>query len=428
MKAKKALGVLLAGLLAAGALAGCSSGTSNSSAPESGSDSQGSSTAESQAPAEASEVDIWYYWETEKHQETLDRVIGEYNDSQDAVSVSAKYIPFADFKKQLSIGASAAELPDLVIIDSPDHASYAAMGIFADISDKVSDWDGIDQYYEGPLNSCKLDDKLYGLPFGSNCLALFYNEDMLADAGCEAPATWDELKDVAQKTTQGNVTGFAMCCLQNEEGTFNFTPWLWSTGATSYDINNDNGIKALTLVKDLVDAGSMSKEVINWTQGDVMNQFISGNIAMMVNGPWQVPTMREQAPDLNWDVTLLPKDAEYASCLGGENFGVIDGDNVDAALDFLQFATSKDEVASYIDDFGYIAARKDVAEGQFTDDETMQKFTEEMQYAQPRGPHAQWPEISDGLSLAVNESITGTSTPADAAAKAQSTIDGILAE
>lgn len=50
------------------------------------------------------------------------------------------------------------------------------MGIFADISDKVSDWDGIDQYYEGPLNSCKLDDKLYGLPFGSNCLALFYNE------------------------------------------------------------------------------------------------------------------------------------------------------------------------------------------------------------------------------------------------------------
>ena len=58
----------------------------------------------------------------------------------------------------------------------------------------------------------------------------------------------------------------------------------------------------------------------------------------------------------------------------------------------------------------------------------MQKFTEEMQYAQPRGPHAQWPEISDALSLAVNESITGTSTPSDAAAKAQSTIDGILAE
>lgn len=423
MKAKRVLAVLLAGMMTISALAGCNQGgTEQSSTPA----SQGGSDSQTTPPAEATKVDIWYYWETEKHQQTLDTVIKDYNESQDAVEVSAKYIPFADFKKQLSIGASASELPDLVIIDSPDHASYAAMGIFADITDKVKDWDGIDQYYDGPMNSCKLDDKLYGLPFGSNCLALFYNEDMLKDANCEPPTTWDELKDVAKKTTKGNVTGFAMCCLQNEEGTFNFAPWLWSTGATSYDVNNDKGVKALTLVKDLVDAGSMSKEVINWTQGDVMNQFISGNIAMMVNGPWQVPTMREQAADLKWNVTLLPKDSEYASVLGGENFGVIDGDNVDSALDFLKFATSKEQVSSYIDEFGYIAARKDVADGQFTDDAIMKKFTEEMQFAQPRGPHAQWPEISNALSLAVNESITGASAPADAAAKAQATIDGII--
>lgn len=423
MKAKRVLAVLLAGMMTISALAGCNQGgTEQSSTPA----SQGGTDSQTTPPAEATKVDIWYYWETEKHQQTLDTVIKDYNASQEAVEVSAKYIPFADFKKQLSIGASASELPDLVIIDSPDHASYAAMGIFADITDKVKDWDGIDQYYDGPMNSCKLDDKLYGLPFGSNCLALFYNEDMLKDANCEPPTTWDELKDVAKKTTKGNVTGFAMCCLQNEEGTFNFAPWLWSTGATSYDVNNDKGVKALTLVKDLVDAGSMSKEVINWTQGDVMNQFISGNIAMMVNGPWQVPTMREQAADLKWNVTLLPKDSEYASVLGGENFGVIDGDNVDSALDFLKFATSKEQVSSYIDEFGYIAARKDVADGQFTDDAIMKKFTEEMQFAQPRGPHAQWPEISNALSLAVNESITGASSPADAAAKAQGTIDGII--
>ena len=59
-------------------------------------------------------------------------------------------IPSADFKKQLSIGASADELPDFVIIDNPDHAAYAAMGIFADITDKFD----ISTYYEGPVNSC----------------------------------------------------------------------------------------------------------------------------------------------------------------------------------------------------------------------------------------------------------------------------------
>jgi hypothetical protein len=66
----------------------------------------------------------------------LNHIIEEFNGSQENITVEAKYVPFADFKKQLSIGASADELPDLVILDNPDHAAYAAMGIFADITDK----------------------------------------------------------------------------------------------------------------------------------------------------------------------------------------------------------------------------------------------------------------------------------------------------
>ncbi|NLO83911.1 MAG: ABC transporter substrate-binding protein [Clostridiales bacterium] len=377
---------------------------------------------------EKTEVTIWYYWETIKHQETLSVVIADYNASQDKVEVKTQYVPFADFKKQLSIGATADVLPDIVIIDGPDHASYAAMGIFADLTDKLADWEDLAQYFEGPIDSCTLDGCLYGIPFGSNCLALFYNEDMLAAAGQEVPTNWDELKAVAKATTKDNVSGLGFCSLQNEEGTFNFMPWVWSTGATSFEINSENTIKALTLIQDLVADGSLPKEAINWTQGDTMNQFISGNLAMMINGPWQVPTMREQAPDLNWNVALIPVDTVNASALGGENFAVIAGGEEDAALDFLKYATSAEKVTSYIDEFGYIAARKDVAAGQFQDDPTMQVFSAQMAYALPRGPHPDWPSISDAISLAFNQVIVGTMAPADAAAEAQSTIDAILAE
>ena len=82
------------------------------------------------------EVEVWYYWENLKHQEILNGLIEEFNASQDKVEVKAAYVPFADFKKQLSIGATADVLPDVVIIDGPDHASYAAMGIFADVTGK----------------------------------------------------------------------------------------------------------------------------------------------------------------------------------------------------------------------------------------------------------------------------------------------------
>lgn len=422
---KRMISLVLMGVLSMSLFAGCGNDAQNSSTSsnkESGTSSSRDSSEEAKSEGEKQTIDVWYYWENEKHQEILNSELAKFNESQDAIEATAKYVPFADFKKQLSIGATASELPDIVIIDSPDHASYAEMGIFADISGKVD----VSEYYEGPLASCTLNDTLYGIPFGSNCLGLYYNEDMLAAANIEVPETWDELKEAAKALTKDNVTGLAFCSLQNEEGTFNFLPWLWSTGTDSYNINNEQGIKALTFISELVKDGSMSKEAINWTQGDVMNQFISGNVAMMVNGPWQIPTMREEAPDLNWDVALIPKDEKFASDLGGENFAVIDNENVDLSLEVINFLTSKEEVASYIDEFGYIASRKDVSENQFQDDPEMKKFIDQMNYALSRGPHAKWPEISDAISLAFNEAITETNTPEAAAAKAQETIDSLI--
>lgn len=423
MKKRRITALLAVLAMTAGLLSGCGSSGDTGKAPAG--DTTASSEAGSQKAASGdgeNAVTVWYYMETEGHQVALDQVIQDYNASQDQYQVTAKYVPFADFKKQLSIGASADELPDIAILDSPDHASYVEMGIFEDITGKFD----VGNYYEGTVNSCTVDGKLYGVPFGVNCLALYYNEDMLQAAGCKVPDTWDELMETAKALTTDNVTGLAFCSVQNEEGTFNFSPWLWSTGATSYEIDNENGIRALTFIQSLINEGVMSKECINWTQGDVMNQFISGNVAMMINGPWQIPTMQAEAPDLNWKVTLIPKDTQYASVLGGENYAVINSGNVEGALDFLTYATSEEKVTYLMDHFGYISADKTIAEKQFTEDSPYQPFVEELNYAMPRGPLAEWPGVSDAISLAFNQVITGTASPEDAAAAAQSTIDGIV--
>ena len=427
---KKVLATLLAAAMAVTMLVGCGStdkGTTTEAPAAKEDTAPAASSTEASEPVAASEdasgdVTIWYYWETAGHQEALNHIIQEFNDKQDKITVQAKYVPFADFKKQLSVGASAGELPDIVILDNPDHASYAAMGIFADITDRFD----VSTYYPGPVNSCTLDGRLYGVPFGSNDLVLFYNEDMLAEAGCEVPTTWDELLDVAKKTTKNNVYGFAHSALQNEEGTFNFLPWVWSTGQTSYEINSEGGIKAMNFMKELVESGAFPKEAINWTQGDTMNQFISGNLAMMINGTWQIPTMRQEVPDLKWNVAAIPQDKQQASGLGGENYAVIAGGNEEAAIAFLQYATTKDTCLYMMDTMGYISSDSTIAEGQFDGDPVYQVFVDEMKYANARGPLPEWPDISDAISLAFNKVITGDATPEDAAAEAQATIDGIL--
>ncbi len=419
MRIKNVVALLMLVVLTMGLLSACGSNTSNNNT---GKKSNTTAPSASAAQGETQDVTIWYYWETEGHQKALDKVIQDYNAAQTAYKVTAKYVPFADFKKQLSIGASANELPDIAILDSPDHASYTSMGIFEDLTGKFD----VSNYFEGAVNSCTIDGKLYGVPYGVNCLALYYNEDLLKAKNCSVPTTWDELKTTAKALTSGNTTGLAFCSVQNEEGTFNFVPWLWSTGATSYEINSEGGIKALTFAKDLIDSKVMSKECTNWTQGDVMNQFISGNVAMMINGPWQIPTMQKEAKDLNWKVTLIPKEKNNASVLGGENYAVIKDGNTKGALDFLTFATKEEQVKYLMDQFGYISADKNIAAKQFDDNSPYKLFVDQLQYAQPRGPHAQWPSISDAISLAFNEVMTGGASPEDAAKKAQETIDSIM--
>ena len=428
---KKFLSILMVFMMFTTFLVGCSSkkddttteNTSNTNVTKAADQDANTSDKEATVASDASgNVTIWYYWETEGHQKALSQLVKDFNDSQSDIVVEAKYVPFADFKKQLSIGASADELPDIVIQDNPDTAAYASMGIFADLSGKFD----VSTYYPGPVNSCTLDGKLYGVPFGSNDLLLYYNKDMLDAAGCTVPATWDELLDTAKKCTKDNVYGFAHSSVQNEEGTFNFLTWVWSTGATAYEMNTEGGVKALNVVKNLIDSGSMPKEAINWTQGDTMNQFISGNLAMMINGTWQVPTMREQVPDLNWGVAPIPMDKQQASGLGGENYSVIAGGNEAAAIKFLEYATQKEQCLFMMNAMGYISSDSTIAKDQFAGDEVYEAFVEEMQYANARGPLAEWPEISNAISLAFNEVMTGAKAPEDAATAAQTTIDGIM--
>ena len=102
--------------------------------------------------------------------------------------------------------------------------------------------------------------------------------------------------------------------------------------------------------------------------------------------------------------------------------------NEEGALDFLEYATAEEQVTYLMDKIGNISPDKTIAEIQFEGDPVMDVFVEELNYAHARGPLAEWPEVSNAISLAFNQVMTGEAEPADAAAAAQTTIDGIVGE
>ena len=420
MRRKKLVAAGLATVLACTtALAGCGSsggsggGTQNASTKGSGSDD---------------EVIIWDYFETDAQKEMMQKLCDEFNLSQDKYTAKHVYVPFADYEKQLTLGVASGELPDIVIMDGCGMASFISMGLFGDISDADINWD---EYMDGPMESTMMDGKHYGIPFATNCTALFYNKDLFDAAGIAYPdenTTWDEFHEMAKALTKDGVYGFGNAATNTDEGTFQCLQWIYTAGGSYTDI--ESGKDAYTLMQSMIEDGSWTKECVNWTQSDVNNNFMAGNIAMQQNGPWQIPGIEENAPDLNYGVTTLPrKDAssgQATSILGGENMGVVKQDNMDGAKAFLQFYDQTDVMVEAMKMYGSFPPKTAAAQDSYwTDDPIQASFITQLNSSIPRGPSALWPSYSSAIQSGFQQVLTLAKDPDTAAKDTQAAVDAV---
>ena len=374
-----------------------------------------------QEPAAAKAPIVFWHYFSQATYEALSAQIKQYNALPSAKAVVGEQsIPRAELSKRYTLGVVSGDLPDLGMVDNPDSCSFAAMGVFADVTDRFAKWTD-NKYQPGPLNSGAWKGKQYTLPIRSNCLALWTNDAMMKEAGVDKlPATWDELEAVCQKLQKANpkVYPLAFCAVKTEEATFQLLPFILSAGATVDTLDSPEGIKAFTVISNLVKARYASAECINWTQNDVEKQFSAGNAAMMINGCWQIPNVAKDAPGMKYTVVYLPKDRQYASGMGGENLGICKtSKNADAAWDFVTWILGTGNSAKFNAAVGTISPHANAtAEMQYPNNPTMKVFIEQLAYAAPRGPHPKWPELSSAIQEAIQQSILGAKTP-EAAAK-----------
>ena len=385
-------------------------------------------TAVTASAADKKEVVIWDYFETDAQKQMMQSLIDEFNASQDEYEASHVYVPFADYEKQLTLGIASGELPDLVILDGCGMASFIQLGLFGDISDADINWD---EYMEGPMESTMLDGKHYGIPFATNCTALFYNKDLFDAAGIDYPdenTTWDEFHEMAKALTKDGVSGFGNAATNTDEGTFQCLQWLYTAGGSYTDI--EDGVDAYKLMQEMIEDGSLTKECVNWTQSDVNNNFMAGNLAMQQNGPWQIPGIEANAPDLNYGVTVLPKkdaDSEQAtSILGGENMGVVNKDDTSGAEAFLKYYDQTDVMVDAMKQYGSYPPKTEAAKDSYWTDDPIQKaFLTQIDTSIPRGPSAAWPSYSSAIQTGFQEVMTSAKTPEQAAKDTQAAVDAV---
>ncbi|MDY3918350.1 MAG: sugar ABC transporter substrate-binding protein [Candidatus Limivivens sp.] len=372
------------------------------------------------------EITLWHYFSTEGSQQKLQEYVDEFNAQSEKTHVNVTVLPFADFKTQLTVGAAADSLPDLCMIDNCDNVAYSAMGMFEDITDVVEGWESYQNFMPEILESCKYEGRVYALPMESNNLEIIYDKDMLAEAGVEAPTTFEELIAAAKACTTDTHYGFAISGVESEESTYQFLPFFWAAGGETMKLDSEAGNKALSLLKTMMDDGSMPQECVNWTQSELASQFKSGKVAMHVMGCWQLTNYKNAG--INYGVCAIPSDVQTATVYGGENLAVVKGKNTENALEFMEWFMDYDRIAEwdyYIDHFPASELAKTDERYQT---EEWKPFIEMLDYAKVRDVTPAYPSVSVGYQKAIQSALTGLSTVEEALASGQAIIDEALAE
>ncbi len=367
----------------------------------------------------------WDCFTLDNFQPGMNRLIKEIKAGVPDVRIERRTFPFAELDRQITLGAISGDLPDIAIVDNVAMNTLGGSGLLADLTGRVRDWGQADQYYKGPWEGCQVGGKTLGIPNNSNCLALYCNTRMLQAAGVEPPTTWDELAAAAERLTSGDRFGLALSAIRTEEGVFQFLPFLWQAGG-DLDTFAEHGPTALTFLDGLIAKGSLSEQCVGWTQQDVNTRFLNQRAAMQINGPWQIPTLKEA--DFDWTVVALPRGKEAATCLGGENWVVMaNTEHQDKAWEVLEYTQRPSVLVPYLVAFGELPARKDLADqGSWASDPALRLFLSQLPLARPRryGPH--YADASLAVAEAEQAVLTGSASPSAAAKTAAAKIDKAL--
>ena len=146
--------------------------------------------------------------------------------------------------------------------------------------------------------------KTYGTPIGANTLALYYNKKVLKEAGVDIASVkdWTSLTAALAKVKKAGKKGITFSAIGTEEGSFQFLPWFWGSGAKLTELDSPQAVSALSLWKDWLKKGYAPNSVINNTQTTSWQEFASGDYAFAENGTWQLAN----AEKAGFDYGVMP--------------------------------------------------------------------------------------------------------------------------
>lgn len=351
-------------------------------------------------------------------------------------TVELEMVPWASLQQKLITDISGGVNADLAVIGTRWILDYAEQGIVEPLDDYITE-EFTSRFFEVFLTPSVVDGQTYGLPIAASARAMFYNKDILADAGYDAPPeTWEELMEMSRdikETAPEGVYAFGLQGKLTETDVYFYYP-MWSYGGTiltedgQSNINTEASLTALTMYKTMIDEGLTQPGVVDYYRADIENLFKQGKLGMIITGPFVSKQLKEEAPDVNYGLAKVPAGTRNAT------YGVTDSivmfsnsDVKEEAWAFLDFLFSNEQRVKFDEAEGFLPVNKFEAEQpQFANDEDLKVFTSLLDDAFFAPLVGGWEEIADATISQLQSVYLGQTEPAAALENIETEVNGIL--
>ena len=322
------------------------------------------------------------------------------------------------YEDKINTAVIAGSLPDVILVDGPAVATYAEAGIIIPLDDMISEESKAD-LLDSTLKQGSYDGKLYTLPLWESSVGIYYNKDMLAEAGIDVPETlqdawtWDEFYEVAKALTTPEHYG---CTMHTNSGqiAYYYSPMLVQNGTdlisadgstTKGYLDSEKTVEFLNWLKRLYD-----EKIVNIEP--TPTEFFDGKSAMLFSTCYQIATLQSTYPDLNWGVTYYPvsNDGVAGTPTGSWTVGITNkASDPEAAFVFADYMTNTEANMSGCPASGYLPPRKSSSEALTAyQEEPYRKFMEQLEETgvpRPRTPV--WTVLNPTFGSVVTDVIMG---------------------
>lgn len=329
-----------------------------------------------------------------------------------------------DLTNKALLAAQQDNSPDVLIVDNPVISTLAEAGVLTTTEDTKLDTSSMEANL---LGAGQAGGKTFGVPIGANTLALYYNKDLLAKAGVDVATVkdWPSLTAALAKVKAGGKKGITFSAIGTEEGSFQFLPWFWGSGAQLTALDSPQAVAALTLWNDWLKQGYAPNSVINNTQTTSWQEFASGDYAFSENGTWQLAN----AEKLGFEYGIIPipgvSGGTAPAPTGGEFVSIpvqSDTGRYATSEKLVACLTSGDKLLATDTTLSYIAPVAAVQAKQVEANPALKVWVDAVKAAKGRtGDNlgTKYPKISEPLWTAVQAALSGSKTPQAALAAAQ---------